>query len=343
MKLETLSIATFNLLNLNEPGLPLYTRPGWSEAALQRKVDWTAGQLALLDADVVGLQELWHDSALQRVLAQGDLAQRYDALVPADAKGKRIVCAALVRKGLLAGTPEWIADFPTGFRLQSGGDDPQTPGIRVTIKGFSRPVLRLAIRPRQDEAEVQVYVCHLKSKAPTQVGREAWFKADRDTYAPHAEALGAAISTVRRTAEAAALRWLLTERMKGNDAPVIVIGDINDGQSSNTGNILTGQPIYLVGDSLGGRDAALYTTQTLQEYRDTRDVYYTHVHQGLRESLDHILVSEQFYDHSRKRRWLFDGLVINNDHLNFEDHERHGTNDHGIVRAVFTHKPAKKV
>jgi hypothetical protein len=45
-------------------------------------------------------------------------------------------------------------------------------------------------------------------------------------------------------------------------------------------------------------------------------VYYTHVHNDLRESLDHVLVSEQFYDNSRRRLWLFDGLSINNDHLN---------------------------
>ena len=85
---------------------------------------------------------------------------------------------------------------------------------------------------------------------------------------------------------------------------------------------------------------ALYTAQTLQEFRDTRDVYYTHVHQGMRESLDHILVSREFYDHSKNRLWLFDGMVVWNDHLNFEDHKERGTNDHGIIRASFKYKPA---
>ena len=36
---------------------------------------------------------------------------------------------------------------------------------------------------------------------------------------------------------------------------------------------------------------------------------------------------------------MFDGLVINNDHLNFEDHKGLGTNDHGIIRASFKYKP----
>ena len=167
----------------------------------------------------------------------------------------------------------------------------------------------------------------------------AWLFALSPDGSP-AGALGAALSTIRRTAEAAALRVLLTAQLKGTVTPVIVLGDLNDGQHSNTLNILTEQPRYLVGDSRGGGDNALYTAQTLQEYRDTRDVYYTHVYQDLRESLDHVLVSEQFYDHSRRRRWLFDGLVIFNDHLNTEDHRSDGTADHGIVLVRFAHRPA---
>ena len=142
-----------------------------------------------------------------------------------------------------------------------------------------------------------------------------------------------------------ALRVLLTEATKGTVTPVIVLGDLNDGQLSNTLNILTEQPRYLVGDSRGGGDIALYSGQTLQEYRDTRDVYYTHVHNDMRESLDHVLVSEQFYDNSHRRLWLFDGLVIYNDHLNdttSADHKRKGTGDHGLVKVRFRWRPARQ-
>jgi len=342
MKLKQLSIATFNLYNLNEPGVALYTdRDGWSPAEYELKIAWTARQLKILKSDVFGFQELWHASSLARALDAAGLRDEYDTLVPPDADGSKIVCAAIVRKGLMTSAPDWISEFPEKFRLQSSGDDPQTPLIDVTIRGFSRPVAHFTIKPRDDEPEVHVYVCHFKSKGPTNVFNEPWFRSDKATYAKHATALGAALSTIRRTAEAAALRFLLTEQMKGNDTPVIVLGDINDGQHSNTANILTEQPRYLVGDSIGGGDVALYTAQTLQEYRDTRDVYYTHVHQDIRESLDHILVSEQFYDNGRKRRWLFDGMAVNNDHLNFDNHRADGTNDHGLIRAVFKHKPIK--
>ena len=151
--------------------------------------------------------------------------------------------------------------------------------------------------------------------AEAEVFRERWFNADRDRYRPHQTNLGAALSTIRRTAEASALRFLLTGLMRGNDAPVIVLGDINDNQMSNTANILTEQPQYLVGDSIGGGDAALYTAQTLQEYRNTRDVYYTHIHQDMMESLDHILVSQEFYDRNPQRIGVVSNLRYFNDHL----------------------------
>lgn len=290
--------------------------------------------------DILGFQELWHEKSIRAALAESGLEAEYDVLTPG-AAGEKIVCAAIVRKGLLSGEPEWITKFPDKFVLASSGDDEQTPLIAVNIDSFSRPVLHFTVKPREDRADVHVYVCHFKSKGPTKVFAEDWFKADEATYKKHALGLGAAISTIRRTAEAAALRFILSDLMKGNDTPVIVLGDVNDGQHSNTVNILTEQPRYLVGDSVGGGDTSLYTAQTLQEYRNTRDVYYTHIHNDIMESLDHILVSQEFYDNSRKRIWIFDGMTVSNDHLSFEQHKQKGTNDHGIVCATFKYKPIR--
>lgn len=342
MNLDRLSIASFNLFNLNEAGLPVYTDAnGWSEDEYRKKIDWTARNIRSLHPDVLGFQELWHATSLGNALTASGLAGEYDVVVPTDAAGKRIVNAAIVRKGLLTGEPRWIVGFPEKFVLRSSGDDPQTPLISVSIRGFSRPVLHFTIKPRDQHGDVHVYVCHFKSKGPTKVFNEEWFKADRATYQKHSSNLGAAISTIRRTAEASALRFMLSDQMKQTDTPVVVIGDINDGQTSNTVNILTEQPHFLVGDSLGGGDTSLYAAQTLMEYRNTRDVYYTHVHNDMMESLDHILVSQEFYDNSRKRLWLFEGLTISNDHLNWNTHKADGTNDHGIVCATFKYKPIK--
>ncbi|QKJ20456.1 endonuclease/exonuclease/phosphatase family protein [Microbacterium hominis] len=340
MNLQRFRVATFNLYNLQLPGRRM--NPGqrpWTDGEFARKIAWTAGRLRALDADIVGLQELWHRDAAAAVLEAAGMADEYDLVADA-ADGGHIVTAALVRKGLLVGEAEWIERFPEALRLESNTPhDPQAPGIRVSIPRFARPVLRLRVALRDDHPHTEVYVVHLKSKLPIRIDTEPWFEADPDAYRFHTTAIGAALATIQRTAEATALRVLLTQTMKGTVTPVIVLGDINDGQHSNTVNILTEQPNYLVGDSRGGADVGLYTAQTLQEYRDTRDVYYTHVHDDLRESLDHVLVSEQFYDNSKKRLWLFDGLSIQNDHLDDEDHRDAGTGDHGIVAVRFVYRP----
>ncbi len=88
------------------PGQAPYT-----DAEFRRKVVWTAERLRDLRPDIVGFQELWHADALAAVLEEANLDDDYD-LLAAPATGGRIVCAAIVRKGLLRGDPQWISDFP---------------------------------------------------------------------------------------------------------------------------------------------------------------------------------------------------------------------------------------
>ena len=340
MDLDRFSVATFNLYNLQLPGRPMnpHQKP-WTDTEYRRKITWIGNRLKDLRPDIVGLQELWDAQAMQDALDKANLDDDYELLADTGT-GSRITCAALVKRGLRRGDATWTEDFPAAVRLESA-TEPQAPVIKVGITRFSRPVLGFDVALREPPPLTRVYVAHLKSKLPATITGESWY--DPDTHAFHRTALGSALSTIRRTAEATALRVLLTDIMKGTVTPVLVLGDLNDGQHSNTINILTEQPRYLVGDSKGGGDIALYTAETLQQYRDTRDVYYTHVHEDLRESLDHVLVSEQFYDHSYRRLWLFDGLSITNDHLNDTDaavHKKKGTGDHGIVAVGFRWRPA---
>lgn len=115
--LKQLSFCTFNLLNLNIPGRPIYKDPGWTDEQYTKKLAWIAQQLQTIDADVFGFQELWHAEALQDAFKHAGLLDAYDLVTPPSATGGKIVCAAAVRKGLRIGEAEWIEDFPEQFIL----------------------------------------------------------------------------------------------------------------------------------------------------------------------------------------------------------------------------------
>jgi hypothetical protein len=335
------SFATCNLYNLHLSGRPIYRdADGWSQEEYDAKLDWLSRMFPFVNAGCWGFQELWHKDALVQAFDRAGLLADYHLMVPENHDGNSIVCGGAVVKDHLVGEPEWIDAFPEKLVLESGGDDPQTPDISIDLDRFSRPLLHFQIKPRSDGKVIHVFVAHLKSKLPTAIYREGWYRGDADYYRKHSDGIGSALSTIRRSAEAAALRMILVDLMKDTDTPVVVLGDMNDAQMSNTLNIITGPTNYLVsGLSQGGSDVNLYTVGALQQYRSLRDVYYTHIHQNQQESLDHIIVSQEFYDNAKKRIWAFKGMEIFNDHLNQDDHKANGTSDHGIVKAAFEYRP----
>lgn len=220
--MKDICFGSFNLYNLQRPGKAMYYRTlRWTPQQYQRKVQWSGGVMRRLKADCVGFQELWAKEALDDVLAEAGLASSHTALVPASHNGRGIVCAAAVRTELLVGEPQWITDFPSEMVLASGGDDPQTESISVQLKSFSRPVLHCRLRVHPDTPEIHLFVCHFKSRRPTDLWREPWY--DRSMHGPHQQALGYALSTVRRTAEAAALRMIITQLTKGTAVPVVAV------------------------------------------------------------------------------------------------------------------------
>lgn len=335
MARDRISFTTFNLLNFQEAGRPMNRgQTPWTPEQVEDKVRWSAEMLARSEADVIGFQELWSRAPLDAAMERAGLDATHDLLVRPGSTGGRIDCAAAVRRGLLASEPEWIEAFPPALRLESEGEDEQTPLLAVRIDAFSRPVLHFAV-DGEGEHPIDLYVCHLKSKRPTELWREGWF--DRDLHGVHQTALGSALSTIRRTAEAAALRVILTASMKGTAVPTVVMGDLNDGEGGPVLAIATEEPPFLWPQRRGGRDTALYSGQGMQQAQSQRDVYFTYIHEEVHSSLDHVLVSREFYSQSTTRVWALDGLDIWNDHLNMDGAERaRGSNDHGVVRARFS-------
>lgn len=342
-----LSFASLNLENLHLPGEPIYGRPGLTSAQFDAKVSWTAQVVRELDADVIGFQELWHPDALAAVFEHTGL-DAYHVWAPPSAG--RIGNAIAVRTPHQLESIEWIERFPDRFLLRAGsedatGIDPALSAagtdytLSVTARDFSRPLLHATIKTHQGRRRprVDLYVAHLKSKAPTRL---------RPSDAPglsssDRQALGSALSHVRRTAEAAALRMVLNDVMDG-DTPVVVLGDLNDAQRAVTNEIISGPHAYrLFQRSRAGSRAkyGLYDAATMQQLRSRRDVYFTYLHDGAHESLDHILVSQHFYDYATRRLWSFRQLRTLNDALDTLQPDG-PTSDHAPIVATFELDPA---
>ena len=356
--MRDLSFATINLFNLQIPGgityndEPVFADNTDGRAAYERQVAWMADRVALLDADVLGFQELWAVEALEAVFTSAGLRQDYD-LIARDAPGRGQPQVALAirkdrnGKSTLLDGAGWIESFPETFKFEGLREvDGASEEITITIDKFSRPVLRAQIQPQGRSPippVVNIFVAHLKSKGPARLS----FAAPRPiVLQEHSTLTKSAVSHVRRVMEAGALRALLDPLMKEEDdndlSPVVVMGDLNDSASSVTNELISNQPSYRVIEksTAGGRsDKGLYSAERLQQLRSMRDVYYSYIYKNKLESLDHILVSEEFYDHSRKRRWSFRETEVFNDHLNRKAFKKEGAPDHGQVKACFDWNP----
>ena len=118
----------------------------WTKAEFARKVSWVARMLDDIDADIIGLQELWNAEAMETVLAREALEGKYDLLAtPATGVEDRLRRAGA--QGAAQRHPEVDLDLPRGgqARVRPTAMDPQAPAISVHIPGFSRPVLNFQV------------------------------------------------------------------------------------------------------------------------------------------------------------------------------------------------------
>ena len=370
VNMRDVSVASFNLYNLQLPDAPMYpqSRP-YTEEEFAAKTRWAAETIGRLDADVIAFQEVWSREALEAVLAEdGRRSELPDGLHhrgrlgrgggglrgagalgdPGGRRGTRRSRAAM----RLVKRKQSMAQIRSAPPAADAAVDPERDptfvpsqedeGVRVAIDEFSRSVLQVTVgHARAPEVPaIEVFGTHLKSKLATPLDDPEY----RDpAVRPHAAALGTALSTIRRIAEAAALRIIVDGVMRGGDRPAVVLGDCNDGTFSDVLAVLSGQPSFrVVATSTAGArsDTGLYTGVQLQQLRSLGDVYYTHEYRNVREVIDHVLVSEQFYDWSDKRLWAFKEMRFFNDHVPAEDRER---SDHGQVVARFDWEPRRAV
>jgi hypothetical protein len=196
--------------------------------------------------------------------------------------------------------------------------------VPIGVQEFQRPVLRAVVDV--DGTDLTVYVTHLKSKGPL-------IREGEDGDDPFAASLGQARATIVRAAEAAALRHLILADLKESRKPVIVLGDLNDTPDAASTQTVRGPTPHKDMDRDEKHalwDVILYSTFRIAFERSPQ--IHTHIHDGERDILDHILVSEEFYGRNRAR--IADVLRhdVINDHLRDDPDDRQppGASDHGI-------------
>lgn len=310
--LQEVRFATFNVCNLALPGMKCYDDLApLTPAEYDAKVEWIANQLDRLDADVIGFQEIFSQAALRDVLAR---TRNYrDAhhlgFDPEPMAGKLSPSVALISRLPVTSPAMSHSELPHGLSID-------LPGVPAPVTHFTRPILHVevALGP---ERNVSLFVCHLKSKLPDY--RNSGPDGDPDQ-------LGIAVlrSLIRRGTDALGLRYLVAAQREARQ-PVVVMGDFND----VAGAIPTQMVMGMGRHPKNGYDDRLFECYRIQSRRDPlRDVGYTHIFDGNYETIDHILVSEEFNPASPYAIGEVLEVIYLNDHMALRHPE---ASDHGQV------------
>ncbi len=318
---QTLLVATCNVLNLAAPGHRYYdNQEPYDNAEYGRKTAWLGAQLVRLAADVIGVQEVWDESALRAAVACSGL--HYSTVA---APGTETGASGTPRVGLVSRLAVEslvsISDFAPAEAVQ-------VPEIGE-YKRFERPVLHARLRTARGQA-LQVLVVHLKSKRP-KILQDGAGQALEDADDPRVVARAGLRSLLMRGAEAVALRGLVVGLLHRTHEPLVLMGDMNDGPQSVTSQLVTAT--QAVAYDRGARDVALFDAwDVATEPALRRPMAYSHVFQGWPEMLDQVWVSEEFVATSRLALGDVKRVEVFNDHLQ-ESRER-WRSDHGFVRAL---------
>lgn len=326
-------IASFNVENLLGPGIRFYDRLSYTPEETDAKANWMASILNRAKADIVGIQEVWFEDTLKEAVGRSsEYAQGVNVAAPgatiADNMNGKV--AKRPRLGIVSRFPiksvEVFQTFPSTIdltiplRVDGGKILPVTVGINQFQRAPLRAVIDIA------GMDLVVYVAHLKSKGPMIAPGE-------NGDDPLVGALGQARATIVRAAEAAALRHLIVADLRDNQRPTILLGDLNDTPEAASTQTVRGpapHPGMPYDEKRTIWDVILYSTYRIAAERSS--TIHTHIHDGERDILDHILVSEEFFTRNRGRIGTVVRHDVINDHL--RDNEHHprtpGSADHGV-------------
>ncbi len=295
---KIIKVGTFNLLNLALAGRTFYGHQSYNPEEYARKQQWIRQQLTKMDADIIGFQELFDEQALKDLISDFP-AYKAAHICVSQKKGGGPAVALLSKYPIVASTV--YTHFPDKLDID---------GLEVPFEQFSRPVLSATIQVKKD-LQLQVFVAHLKSKRPL-------VPAGIDRHDPREQAKGSARSLLLRACESNALRSIMLDSLEKTNLPHIALGDFNDTHTAVTTQIISGQAPPRNWPNKHKRkawDIVLYHAKDIQARQSERDTYYTHIHNGHYESLDHILVSQELVRENPNHVGKIVYVRVFNDHL----------------------------
>lgn len=386
------TIASFNVKNLIGPDQEYYRFEKYTPEEHAWKADWLADQMLSMNADITCFQEIFDEKALRDVIDETDRrgAALNDAAVPdrsksyrrkaifsklayapyTDAKlafaanasdgdpGARRPGVAVLSRFGFAEPPVVVQDLPTPLEIpfqDLTGED----GGSYTIRRISRPILKVRV-PVADRV-ITVFNCHLKSKLGEFLrpkGADFAPEANLIDYDAQGRSMGSLRAALRRMAEAWVLRVLVLEELEQN-RPVMVLGDLNDGEHAVSSEIITGERPFRnyawmrrhdaekANERYSDEEAAqirdnvervqLHSAEKLFVRKSLRDMVYTAAFGGVYESIDQILMSRHFHPDNAGRIGEMEYFSTFNDHLTDGSHPEAPYNklasDHGQIMA----------
>ena len=324
--IKTIKVGTFNLMNFMLPDKGLYGGTlGLTRDEYRRKSEWIEFMLNQMDADIIGFQELFDREAMVRII-KNNPKYRKARLYMAETGGDQPSVALLSRYPVE--NLEVFTHFPENAVIDFNpkGRDP----VALPFTTFTRAVIKADIRIR-DYGLITVFVVHLKSK-------RAIFYVNEDPFDPVDLARAESRSLMLRAAESVALRALVARELEIPEHPVILCGDVNDTGNAVTSRIISGEvPQHRLADNVKRRgwELLLYHVKDIQARRSYQDFYYTHIHNGMYESLDQIMVSQELVTEYPRNTGRVGLVSVYNDHLVDQTFTNQGLDkcksDHGVV------------
>ncbi|MDJ0827369.1 MAG: endonuclease/exonuclease/phosphatase family protein [Rhodobacter sp.] len=336
-------VATFNLYQFLEPPFHWYERKDsgkntYSESQWTAKTAWITTQLAAMNADVVGFQEVFSIGALQQLTA----AAGYPHFATVDVPGRDDNDDEVFFNPVVAIASRY--EFADVAELTV---DDELRAFLPVEDGFDfsrRPLCATVETP--EFGEVTVYVAHLKSKRPqmddiTYPDEMPWRDRVLDTMRKLSR--GHVGSLLQRGAEAAVVYLRISETLEANEkAPVVVLGDLNDKSDSVVLQSITmSQRIHEVGgvkkaDWPPGVAGQFYRFRLADAFHMAPDETGeerpgTHMWDKKWSTLDYVLVSDVFSPRSPNSIGQVTEFEVLNEHVDNDGVGNKTQSDHGQV------------